>query len=208
MKKINLKNVPEFTSGFRTPIGGFVVEIKAIEDKEEKEYLEVRYDIVDCYDPNDKEFIGMYTKRKKERDFDLPRHIISYSEKSLPFFKGFCTAIKESNNGYDFEQTFNEAELVGKRFGAVFGEEEYLGKDKNGADKVKKRSTIVGRRSVEAIKNGEFTIPELKKLDSKPNTTPNPFEQQTATAPTEESTPAENPFATDNPFAASDDTPF
>lgn len=207
MRKIDLSKVPEF-SNFRNPVGGFIVEIKEVKDIEEKEYLAVRYDIVDCKEEADKEFIGMYTKRKKERDFDLPMTAVSYKPTALPMFKGFCTAIKESNNGYDFEQTFNEAELVGKRFGAVFGEEEYLGKDKNGADKVKKRSTIVGRRSVEAIKNGEFTIPELKKLDSKPKTAPNPFEQQTATAPTEEPTPAENPFATDNPFAASDDIPF
>lgn len=207
MRKIDLSNVPEFAD-FRKPVGGFVVEIKEVADKEEKEYLEVRYDIVDCYDPNDKEFIGMYAKRKKERNYNFPRHIVSYSQKSLSFFKGFCTAIKESNNGYDFEQTFNEAELVGKRFGAVLGEEEYLTKDDKGNDQVRKRSTIVVRKSIDSIKAGDFTIPELKKLDSKPKTAPNPFEQQTATAPAEESTPVENPFVADNPFAASDDTPF
>ena len=37
MRKIDLSNVKEFES-FKRPIGGFVLEIKAVEDVAEKEY--------------------------------------------------------------------------------------------------------------------------------------------------------------------------
>lgn len=192
MKKIDLKNVQEFTN-FKRPVGGFVLEIKAVEDVPDKEYLKVSYDIVDVANPDDKEFIGMYAKRKSERDFDYPSTIVSYKEKALPMFKGFCTAIEESNKGYDFTATYNEAELVGKVFGAVLGDEEYMGKDKNGAPKVKVRTTVVWRKSVESIKNGDFDMPELKKLDQSKAQNNSPFANIANSTPTNEV--ENNPFA-------------
>lgn len=203
MRKIDLSNVKEFES-FKRPIGGFVLEIKAVEDVAEKEYLKIQYDIADAYEANDKDFIGTYAKRKAEKGYDFPFTVVSYKSTALPLFKGFCTAIKESNNGYDFEQTFNEAELVGKKFGAVMGEEEYVGKDKNGAEKVRVRSAIVNRRSVGTIMSGDFTVPELKKLDVTPKATaPNPFETASAPTPTPTTEPENNPFATNT-----EDVPF
>lgn len=198
MRKLDLSNVQEFKS-FRQPVGGFVIEIKSVEDVAEKEYLKLRYDIVGAYEEADKEFVGMYTKRKAERNFEFPFTIVSYKESALSIFKGFCTAIAESNNGYDFTKTFNEAELVGKVFGVVLGEEEYEGKDKNGAPKVRVRSTVVARRSVAKIMAGDFEVPELKKLDHNVASAPtNPFAQASAPA-----TPVANPFGgqpINNPF--------
>ena len=129
----------------------------------------------------------MYAKRKAERDFDYPTTIVSYKEKSLPFFKGFVTALETSNKGYKWDN--DETKFVGKLVGFVIGEEEYEGKDKDGVTpKVKVRTYVAERHSVDAIRDGDFTTPEFKKL----NTTlvdrnPNPFANNG-------SAPVVNPF--------------
>lgn len=173
MKKLNLDNVQEFTR-FKNPVGGFICEIKTIEDVPDKEYLKVGYDIAEAITPEQEEFVGMYAKRKDERGFDYPTTIVSYKEKSLPFFKGFVTAVEASNDGYTWDN--DETKFIGKHVGFVIGEEEYEGKDKSGAPKVKVRTYVAERHSVDAIKDGDFKVPEFKKLEQKTVTREaNPF---------------------------------
>lgn len=209
MKKIDLKNVQEFTK-FKNPVGGFICEIKTVEDVPEKEYLRIGYDIAEALNDEQKEFVGMYEKRKKERDFDYPTTVVSYKENSLPFFKGFVTALENSNKGYTWDN--DETQFVGKRIGFVIGEEEYEGQDKNGAPKVKVRTYVAERHSVQAIKEGDFEVPEFKKLTKAPvERTSNPFANNGAV-------PEKNPFDDvetpsvddDNVFATveDDDCPF
>lgn len=203
MKKLDLDNVQEFTK-FKNPVGGFICEIKTVEDVPDKEYLKVGYDIAQALSDEQKEFVGMYEKRKKERDFDYPTTVVSYKENSLPFFKGFVTALENSNKGYKWDN--DETKFVGKLIGFVIGEEEYEGKDKNGAPKVKVRTYVAERHSVDAIKEGDFQVPEFKKLTNGiTERTPNPFADNGST-PTEnnpfnniEATPDEDGF---------DDCPF
>ena len=184
MKKINLDNVQEFTR-FKNPVGGFICEIKSVEDFPEKEYLRIGFDIAEAVSDDQKEFVGMYEKRKKERGFDYPKTIVSYKESNetaLRFFKGFVTAIETSNEGYKFQ--YEEQTLVGKRIGFVIGEEEYEGKDKNDMPKVKVRIYVASRHSVQAIRNGDFEVPEFKKLSQPVVSRPvNPFEQNVNSAP-------------------------
>lgn len=209
MKKIDLKNVQEFTK-FKNPVGGFICEIKTVEDVPEKEYLMIGYDIVEAVNDDQKEFVGMYEKRKRERDFNYPTTVVSYKENSLPFFKGFVTALENSNKGYEWDN--DETKFVGKRIGFVIGEEEYEGKDRNGAPKVKVRTYVAERHSVQAIKEGDFDVPEFKKLTKAPvDRTSNPFANNGAA-------PEKNPFddietpsvEDDNVFATveDDDCPF
>lgn len=175
MKKIDLDNVQEFTR-FRNPVGGFICEIKTVEDVADREYLKVGYDIAEALNEDQKEFVGMYAKRKAERDFDYPTTVVSYKENSLPFFKGFVTALENSNKGYKWDN--DENKFVGKKIGFVIGEEEYEGRDKNGMPKVKVRTYVAERHSVQAIKDGDFEIPEFKKLSQPVVDRPvNPFEQ-------------------------------
>lgn len=47
--------------------------------------------------------------------------------KSMPFFKGFITAVERSNPGYTWN--WEETTLKNKLFGGVFGREEYMGTD-------------------------------------------------------------------------------
>ena len=183
MKTINLDNVQEFAK-FKNPVGGFICEIKTVEDVPDKEYLKVGYDIAEAITDDQKEFVGMYARRKAERDFDYPVTIVSYKETSLPFFKGFVTALENSNDGYKWDN--DETKFIGKRIGFVIGEEEYEGQDKNGAPKVKVRTYVAERHSVDAIKAGDFDVPEFKKLaQAVVERKPNPFDPPKTTAPVE-----------------------
>jgi hypothetical protein len=75
-----------------------------------------------------------------------------------PFFKGVITAIEASNDRYKFD--FNERTLIGKRFGGIFGEEEYLSRD----GEVKSSVKLAYIRSVESIRKGEFKVPAKKTV--------------------------------------------
>lgn len=188
MKKIdNWSDIQEFTR-FKNPVGGFICEIKEVEDVPDKEYLKIYYDIAEAVTPDQQEFVGMYTKRKKEKDFDYPSTIVSYKDSSLGFFKGFVTALEKSNKGYEWDN--DETKFVGKLIGFVIGEEEYEGQDKNGATKIKVRTRVTERHSVDAIREGDFTTPEFKKLEQKSvKSQPNPFANngsQSAFEPKEE----------------------
>lgn len=199
MKKLNLDNVQEFTK-FKNPVGGFICEIKSVEDVPEKEYLRIGYDIAEALNNEQKEFVGMYEKRKKERDFDYPTTVVSYKENSLPFFKGFITALENSNRGYKWDN--DETKFVGKLIGFVIGEEEYEGKDKNGVPKVKVRTYVAERHSVDSIKEGDFDVPEFKKLTKAPvERASNPFANNGAA-------PEKNPFDDIETPSTEDDNVF
>lgn len=205
MKKINLDDIREFTR-FKNPVGGFICQIMAVEDVPDKEYLKVFYDIAEALSPEQEEFVGMYTKRKKERDFDYPSTVVSYKEASLPFFKGFVTALESSNPKYKFDS--DESKMVGLKIGFVIAEEEYEGRDKNGAPKIKVRTYVAERHSVQAIKDGDFNVPEFKKLEQATTTKPaNPFATN-GSAPTQTAPPPvpDEVFATDDD--SEDEIPF
>ena len=101
-------------------------------------------------------------------------------------FKGFVSAVEASNKGYTFD--FDEQTLVGKVVGLVLGDEEFL----NQKGQVRTRTYVNAVRSVEAIKNGDYKVPELKKLDASKVTT---------AATTTSSAPFVDPFA-DTPSPA------
>lgn len=175
MKKLNLKNVKEFAE-FKLPIGGFICKIVDAEENEEKEYFKLKYDIIDVADEKDKDCIGMYTLRKKDRDFDYPSFIVSYKETAWGMMKGFSKAFDKSNNrDHDDENIFYTAdELKGGKIGLVLGEEEY----ENQKGEIKTRSYVVTRVSVQDIKNGDFKMPTgVKKLKPRSGVKPedNPF---------------------------------
>ena len=210
MKAINnFDKIQESGSFEKLPVGGYIIKMLAVDDVPEKEYLKIFFDI------NDGEKKGFFQKALKEdtrAEKKWPNagsFIRSYKEKALPMFKGFTNAIENSNKGYKWN--FDEKSLVNKVVGVVIGEEQYL----NQKGQVRTRTYVSAVRSVDTIKKGEFTVPELKKLDatkvssSQPKqddfvdpfasqsneTESNPFDN--AATPTEASTPWDdnNPFA-------------
>lgn len=115
-----------------------------------------------CYDIAEGEHKGFYQKQFEMRKQSTTGakwggvHRQFTHDKGLPFFKGMICSIEKSNNGYKWD--WNEKGLVGKRFGGVFGREQFLT-----ADGEKKFATkLVQIRSVEGLK--EAKIPEDKLL--------------------------------------------
>lgn len=204
MGRFNLSGVKEFAN-FRRPVGGFIIKFGTAEDLPEKEYFKVPYEIIEATKPEDEEFVGMYAKRKKENNLDFPKIIISYKESALPIFKGSMRAISESNNlnlNIDGDFDFDAKDFKGKVCGAIIGEEEY----ENQKGQVRVRSTIRRLRSVNTIRNGEFEMPELKKLSQnkkEKSAYVDPFAAATAQSQTATTAPSSEPQ--NEPFTISDD---
>lgn len=183
MKKINLANVEEFKEFSNPSAGGYVCGIYNIEDVPEKEYLKIYYDILEG------EFKGYYTKQVKEGRWKaLPNFIASYKESALPFFKGTITSVEKSNNGFKFDN--DETKLKGKKIGLVLFEQEYIGND----GRVKTSLKVDKAHSVDAIKKGDFEVPEHEcvaqttststgAFGAKASSTANPFDAQTQSEP-------------------------
>lgn len=115
-----------------------------------------------CFDIAEGEQKGFYQKQYEARKQNPANakwggvHRQFTHDKGLPFFKGMICSIEKSNNGYKWD--WNEKGLVGKRFGGVFGREEFLTQD----GQKKFATKLMQIRSVEGLK--EATVPEDKLL--------------------------------------------
>lgn len=201
MKKINdFDKVQENSGGFkRIPDGAYIVGVKKVEDVSDKEFLRLELDI--CKGEYKNWYQQQYDADKRETKY-WPRDgvlVRSYKEKALPFFKGFITAITKSNP--KFEWKWNEQDLKNKVFGVVVGTEEYL--KKNGG--VGTRPYIDSVHSVEAIEKGDYTVPDVKKLETT-KTTSKPAEP--FVNPFADSAPTIDPFANANSAPAAESTPW
>ena len=77
------------------------------------------------------------------------------------FFKGLLTCFEHSNENFNFNpRTFDEQILRGKLIGFVFADEEYPKKDGS----IGIRTVAKFPKTVEDIRSGNFTVPEMKKL--------------------------------------------
>ena len=160
MKNINWDNVQE-AGEFKNPTaGGYAAKIIGVEDNEDREFLLITWDFADG------EFKGTNADYNKRLGY-FPHHaktVRSYKDTALPFFKGFKTAVEKSNPGYTFRN--DPQSLVGKFCGVVLGEEEY---QKNNGN-IGTRLYVDQVRSGQAIREGDFKVPELKKLTPQDST--------------------------------------
>lgn len=151
MKNVNWDDVQDEV---RWPVpGGYAAKIVKVEDVEDKEYLRIEWDFADG------EFKGANQEISDAFGFWPTALIRSYKKTALRFFKGFKTCVEASNRNYVFKN--DPQSLVGKFMGVVLGEEEYL----SGDGKIKKRLYVHSVRTGKAIREGDFDVPELKKLD-------------------------------------------
>ena len=156
--------------------GGYVCKILQVQAVEPepgtKKYdtlLRIGFDIAE----GDK--AGFYRRtfdRKKESNPDAKWPGMYYQTikaDDLRYFKGFITAIENSNPGYIWD--WDEQKLKGKLFGGVFGEEEYEMKQGKRAGEISTSVKCMWVRSAEQIRSGNFTVPDVKRLkkDSKPS---------------------------------------
>lgn len=99
--------------------------------------------------------------------------IFDKAGKVSSFFKGLLTCIEKSNAAFHFNpRTFDEQILRGCLIGFIFAEEEYQKNDGSTAT----RTFAKFPKTVDVIRSGNFTVPELKKLVEKspPTSTPKP----------------------------------
>ena len=168
----------------RLPAGGYVCKITDVEDVTAKDYLALTFDIAE----GDRK--GFYSDEWGLSHPYAHRFILSYKESALGMFKGRLKAIDESN-GTEFVKEavagLKEQQLVGKLVGLVIGYEEYA----SDRGDTRTRTYVKSVLSVDKIRNGEFKVPELKKLDA-------------ATAPAIPTNTAEPPAG----FSWGDDVPF
>ena len=210
MKKIdNFDKIQENGGGFkRIPDGAYIVGIKKVTDNPEKQYLRLELDV--CKGEYKNWYQKLYDADKRETKY-WPRDgvlVRSYSDKALPFFKGFITSVTKSNKNFNWE--WDEQKLVNKVFGVVIGTEEY--ERQNGG--IGKRPYIASVHSVETIEKGEYEIPALKELTTTKTTTA-PANDPITDADFEAMFPSSNAqntetsqVDTDNNFNWDDDSPF
>lgn len=210
MKKIdNFDKIQENGGGFkRIPDGAYIVGIKKVTDNPEKKYLRLELDV--CKGEYKNWYQKLYDADKRETKY-WPRDgvlVRSYSDKALPFFKGFITSVTKSNKNFNWE--WDEQKLVNKIFGVVIGTEEY--ERQNGG--IGKRPYIASVHSVETIEKGEYEIPALKELTTTKATTA-PANDPITDADFEAMFPSNNTqdtetsqVDTDNNFNWDDDNPL
>lgn len=158
MKNVNWNEVQD---DVRRPVpGGYAARITRVEDDESREFLKIEWEFADG------EFKGANKETYDAFGFWPLAFVCSYKEKALRFFKGFKTAVECSNPGFVFNN--NPQSLVGKFVGVVIGEEEYLSRK----NEVKTRLYVAEKRSGKAIRDGDFKIPDLKKLAPSTSATP------------------------------------
>lgn len=146
--------------------GGYIARIVNVEDNEKREYLRIEWDFAEG------EYKGNNVETFNRAGFWPIALIRSYKPKALGFFKAFKTSVELSNRGYFFDCA-NPTGLAGKLMGVVLGEEEYV----KGSGEVSKRPYVYQVRSVKAIQDGDFKVPELKKLITEQVPAPKPGEQ-------------------------------
>lgn len=149
----------------RLPAGGYVARITAVEDADDKLYLRITFDIAEG------QFKAFYSDEWSKDHPYAHQFVRSYKETALGMFKGFLKAIDESN-GTQFEaqaeKGLREQELVGKVVGIIIGYEEYM----SNRGELQQRTRVTGVRSVDVIREGRFNVPELKRLENRPQDAP------------------------------------
>ena len=160
MKQINnFENVQATTGEFaKLSTGGYICKITLADDipmgaNGKGDYLKIEYDIAVG------EFKDYYKEQyEKFGNFWGGTFFRSYKEKALGMFKHFIECVEKSNSG--FVWTWDEKTLMGKVVGLVLAEEEY----ENNNGEIKTRLYVAQVKTVEEIKNGDFKVPELKKV--------------------------------------------
>lgn len=150
MDNINWNDVQDEV---RRPVpGGYAAKIVKVEDNTEKKCLYIQWEFADG------EFKGCNQETYDTFGFWPMLICRSYKPTALRFFKGFKTAVETSNRNFVFNN--DPQSLVGKYVGVILGEEEYRAKDGS----IKTRLYVAETRSGKVIRDGDFKIPELKKI--------------------------------------------
>ncbi|MCD8160935.1 MAG: hypothetical protein LUE61_07125 [Clostridiales bacterium] len=158
MIDVNWDTIQENDGTFNNPEpGGYIAVISDYEDNEQKQYLKIFWDFAEG------EFQG-YNQETFDRAGFWPTALFrSYKPKALGFFKSFKACLEASNRGYRFD-TRNLDAIIGKKFGVVLGEEQYL----SNSGEPKNRLYVAQTRSIQAIREKDYKAPPFKPLKAAP----------------------------------------
>ena len=153
MKNTNWKEIEGAKPFELLPAGGYICQILRVEDKEDKEYLSIEFDIAEG------PYTDHFVNQASGLQFWPGTFIKSYKQSAQRFFKSMLTAIEESNQNFKADEfTNNPLELENKRIGLVIGHEKYW----NQRGEEKTRINVALTLSVQSIRNGDYKIPDLK----------------------------------------------
>ena len=152
--------------------GGYICKIIAAKEERSKSGNKMLVLAIDILEGEHKDFFKKrFEELKKEQkepnqEIKYPnsaiyRQMVQGNERSVGFFKGLMTSLEASNTNFKWD--WDEKKLVGLRCGAIFGEEEYERID--GSVGVSCKVKYI--RSTKCIEDGNYKVPELKKLPSK-----------------------------------------
>ena len=126
--------------------GGYICKIVDAILNTDKKYIELDLDIAEG------NHAGYFQKLEDRAGFWGLKSFMSYKESVLSKFLKTCTALNNSNPNFNFDPMRNGGSdvdsLIGKFIGVVIGKEEYR-----------------AITEVSKIKDGNFKVPELKKLE-------------------------------------------
>lgn len=152
--------------------GGYICKIIAAREEKSKSGNKMLTLALDIDEGDNK---GFFMKRWEElrKEQKDPNQEIKYpnaavyhqmlegNEKALGFLKGLMTSLEASNS--NFKWNWDEKKLIGLRCGAIFGEEEYEKLD--GSVGISCKIKFI--RTIKCIEEGNFKVPDLKKLPTR-----------------------------------------
>lgn len=149
----------------RLEAGGYICKIISAKEEKSKSGKRMLVLALDIVEGDKKDFFRNRFNENTSPEKKWPAGAIYRQmlegEKAAGFLKGLMTSLETSNEG--FKWNWDEKKLADLKCGAIFGEEEYEKMDGSVGTSTKVKFI----RTVKAIQDGNFKVPELKKLPQK-----------------------------------------
>lgn len=149
----------------RLNAGGYICKIISAKEEKSKTGKRMLVLALDIIEGEKKDFFRNRFNENSNPDKKWPAGAIYRQmlegEKAAGFLKGIMTSLETSNEGFKWD--WDEKKLTNLKCGAIFGEEEYEKMDGS----IGTTTKVKFIRTVKAIEDGNFKIPELKKLPEK-----------------------------------------
>ena len=145
--------------------GGYICKIKSAKEEKSKTGKRMLVIALDILEGDKKDFFKKRfdedTRAEKKWPAGAIYRQMLEGEKAAGFLKGLITSLEASNEGFKWD--WDEKKLANLKCGAIFGEEEYEKLDGSVGTSTKVKFI----RTVKSIEEGNFKIPEIKKLPQK-----------------------------------------
>ena len=149
----------------RLNAGGYICKIVSAKEEKSKSGKRMLVLALDIAEKDKKDFFINRFNDNSNPDKKWPAGAIYRQmlegEKAAGFLKGLMTSLEASNDGFKWD--WDEKKLANLKCGAIFGEEEYEKMDGS----VGTTTKVKFIRTIKAIQDGNFKVPELKKLPEK-----------------------------------------